>query len=59
MNTAVNSISIFFKKVFEPIHRVYAAAFDANKYVAGFSFAAMITFGLFFVMVILISLGDA
>jgi len=54
MNTAVNSISIFFKKVFEPIHRVYAAAFDANKYVAGFSFAAMITFGLFFVMVILI-----
>ena len=59
MNAAVNSISLSFKKVIGPIHRVYAAAFDANKYVAGFAFAAMITFGLFFVMVILISLGDA
>ena len=59
MNAVVNSISLSFKKVIEPVHRVYAAAFDANKYVAGFGFAAMITFGLFFVMVILISLGDA
>lgn len=59
MNAVVNSISLSFKKVIEPIHRVYAAAFDANKYVAGFGFAAMITFGLFFVMVVLISLGDA
>ena len=59
MDSFVNSISEVFKKISNPVHKAYVAAFDANKYVAGFGFAALITFVLFSIMVILISLGDA
>ena len=37
---------------------VYYNAFNYNKYLAGSGFAALITLGLFFLMVALISLGD-
>ena len=39
-------------------HEIYVKAFNANKYAAGIGFSSAITLALFFVMVILISLGD-
>ena len=48
---AINSIT-------KPIHEIYVKAFNANKYAAGIGFSSAITLALFFVMVILISLGD-
>ena len=50
--TAVNS-------AFKPIVALYNKAFDANKYVAGIGLSVLITTALFFVMVVLISLGDS
>ena len=50
--TAINS-------AFKPIISLYNKAFDANKYVAGIGLSVLITTALFFVMVVLISLGDS
>jgi protein TonB len=50
--TAINS-------AFKPIIALYNKAFDANKYVAGIGLSVLITISLFFVMVVLISLGDS
>ena len=55
MNQVLSAISI----VTKPIHSLYVKAFDANKYAAGIGFSSAITLALFFVMVILISLGDS
>ena len=52
MNQVISSI-------FRPIKSLYNKAFDANKYVAGIGLSVLITSGLFFIMVILISLGDS
>ena len=52
MNQAISTI-------FRPIKSLYNKAFDANKYVAGIGLSVLITSGLFFIMVILISLGDS
>ena len=61
MNTSANSLNTFYQtlaKVFGPLADLYYKAFNYNKYLAGTSFAALITLGLFFLMVALISLGD-
>jgi len=50
--TAINS-------AFKPIVALYNKAFDANKYAAGIGLSVLITTALFFVMVVLISLGDS
>ena len=55
MNQVFAAINIFTK----PIHTVYVKAFNANRYAAGIGFSSLITLSLFFVMVILISLGDS
>ena len=47
------------KSVFNPIRSLYNHAFNANKYAAGVGLSVIITTGLFFVMVVLISLGDS
>ena len=52
MNQALSTI-------FGPIKSLYNKAFDANKYLAGIGLSIIITSGLFFIMVILISLGDS
>ena len=43
----------------KPIHAVYVKAFNANRYAAGIGFSSLITLALFFIMGILISLGDS
>ncbi|MDA7851827.1 energy transducer TonB [Gammaproteobacteria bacterium] len=61
MNTAVNSLNSaaqLLTKVVDPLAALYYRAFNYNKYLAGTGFAALITLGLFFLMVALISLGD-
>ncbi len=45
--------------LFKPFISLYNKAFDANKYVAGIGLSVLITTALFFVMVVLISLGDS
>ena len=45
--------------IVKPLHELYIKAFNANKYAAGIGFSSLITVGLFFVMVILIALGDS
>ena len=55
----MDQISTAFKAVFQPIQTVYNKAFNANKFVAGIGLSIIITTALFFVMVILISLGDS
>ena len=50
--SALNSVT-------KPIHEIYVKAFNANKYAAGIGFSSLITVALFFVMVILIALGDS
>jgi protein TonB len=47
------------KSVFNPIRSLYNQAFNANKYAAGVGLSLLITTGLFFIMVVLISLGDS
>ena len=62
MSTAVNSLNFAsetFWKVWQPIATLYYKAFNFNKYLAGTAFAALITLGLFFLMVALINLGDS
>ncbi len=46
-------------KIFGPLKSLYNKAFDTNKYLAGIGLSVIITSGLFFIMVILISLGDS
>ena len=61
MNTANNSLSTLSQtitKVLAPLLDLFNKAFNYNKYLAGSGFAALITLGLFFLMVALISLGD-
>ena len=55
MNQVYAVINTFTK----PIRAVYVKAFNANKYAAGIGFSSLITLSLFFVMVILIALGDS
>ena len=55
MDQAVEAI----KSVFNPIRSLFNQAFNANKYAAGIGLSVIITTGLFFIMVILISLGDS
>mgnify|MGYP000037931153 FL=1 len=47
------------KSVTGPFQSAYYKAFNANKYAAGIGLSVVITTFLFFVMVILISLGDS
>ena len=54
----MNQILAAINSVTKPIHEIYVKAFNANKYAAGIGFSSAITLALFFVMVILISLGD-
>ena len=55
----MDQITTVIKSAFKPITVIYNKAFDANKYVAGIGLSVLITTALFFVMVILISLGDS
>ena len=55
MNQVLSAINI----VAKPIHTIYIKAFNANRYVAGIGFSSAITLTLFFIMVVLISLGDS
>ena len=55
----MNQLATAIKSALKPIQALYNKAFDANKYVAGVGLSVLITTGLFFVMVILISLGDS
>ena len=55
----MNQVFTLLNSVMKPIHGVYVKAFNANKYVAGIGFSSLITLALFFLMVILISLGDS
>ena len=48
-----------FLKAWSPIQSLYNQAFNANKYAAGVGLSVVITTVLFFIMVILISLGDS
>ena len=62
MNTASNSLNSsaqILSKVLNPLVKLYYKAFNYNKYLAGTGFASLITLGLFFLMVALISLGDS
>ncbi len=54
----MNQVLAAINSVTKPIHKIYVKAFNANKYAAGIGFSSAITLALFFVMVILISLGD-
>jgi protein TonB len=54
----MNQVLAAINSVTKPIHEIYIKAFNANKYAAGIGFSSAITLALFFVMVILISLGD-
>ena len=55
----MNQVSSLLSKIFRPLKVLYNKAFDANKYAAGIGLSLLITSGLFFIMVILISLGDS
>ena len=54
----MNQVLAAINSVTKPIHEIYVKAFNANKYAAGIGFSSAIALALFFVMVILISLGD-
>ena len=55
----MDQISSAIKPVFRPLQDLYNKAFNANKYAAGVGLSIIITTALFFVMVVLISLGDS
>ena len=55
----MDQVTTAIKSALKPIKALYNKAFDANKYVAGVGLSVLITTALFFVMVILISLGDS
>ena len=50
--SAINTVT-------KPLHSLYVKAFNTNKYAAGIGFSSLITMSLFFIMVILIALGDS
>ena len=55
MNQIISTIG----SIFKPLQDLYNRAFNANKYAAGIGLSVIITTALFFVMVVLISLGDS
>ena len=55
----MDQVSTVIKSVLKPIQSLYNQAFNANKYAAGVGLSLLITTGLFFIMVVLISLGDS
>ena len=55
----MDQVSSAIKSVLKPIQSLYNQAFNANKYAAGVGLSLLITTGLFFIMVVLISLGDS
>ena len=55
----MNQVFTVINSVMKPIHGFYVKAFNVNRYAAGIGFSSLITLALFFVMVILISLGDS
>ena len=55
MNQIISTIG----SIFKPVQGLYNRAFNANKYAAGIGLSVIITTALFFVMVVLISLGDS
>lgn len=55
----MDQIVTVIKSALKPIQTAYYNAFNANKYAAGIGLSVLITISLFFVMVILISLGDS
>jgi protein TonB len=55
----MDQVSTVIKSVLKPIQSLYNRAFNANKYAAGVGLSLLITTGLFFIMVVLISLGDS
>ena len=55
----MNQVFTVINSVMKPFHGLYVKAFNANRYAAGIGFSSLITLALFFVMVILISLGDS
>jgi protein TonB len=58
-NFFMDQVSTVIKSVLKPIQSLYNQAFNANKYAAGIGLSLLITTGLFFIMVVLISLGDS
>ena len=58
-NFFMDQVSTVIKSVLKPIQSLYNQAFNANKYAAGVGLSLLITTGLFFIMVVLISLGDS
>ena len=55
----MDQITLAIKSALKPVQSLYNKAFNANKYAAGIGLSVIITTALFFVMVILISLGDS
>ena len=55
----MNQVYTVINTLTKPIRTVYVKAFNANKYAAGIGFSSLITLSLFFIMVILIALGDS
>ena len=55
----MNQVCTVINSVMKPIHGLYVKGFNVNRYAAGIGFSSLITLALFFVMVILISLGDS
>ena len=55
----MDQIKTAISSVLKPIQALYNKAFNANKYLAGIGLSAIITSFLFFIMVVLISLGDS
>ena len=55
----MDQITSAIKSALQPVQSLYNNAFNANKYAAGIGLSVIITTALFFVMVILISLGDS
>ena len=55
----MNQVIALLSSVTKPIQIIYIKAFNINKYAAGIGFSSLITLGLFFIMVILIALGDS
>lgn len=55
----MDQITSAIKSALKPVQSLYNKAFNANKYAAAIGLSVIITTALFFVMVILISLGDS
>ena len=55
----MDQVSTAIKSALKPIQSLYNQAFNTNKYAAGVGLSLLITTGLFFIMVVLISLGDS